>query len=138
MKATNYLEAAILNHFFRNTPQTPAAQLFVRLYISDPTDEDVGTEITGGGYVPQIVAFTAPVQVDRPSPDTGTRAQISNNAEIRFPVATSDWGTISHFGIATAATGGQLLAHAPVPVPKIIENGDEAKFNVGTLTISMD
>lgn len=129
--ASNFLEEAALNHFFRNQPQTPAANLFVALYISDPTEEDTGTEIQGGAYEPQPITFSAPVQVDG-------KARISNNTEIRFPVATSDWGTVSHFGIRTAATGGELLAYAAVPIPKLIELGDEAKFNVGTLTVSMD
>ena len=132
MNASTFLGSAVLNHFFRNQPQTPTAQLFVALYISDPTDDNVGTEIAGGAYVRQQIAFTAPVK------PAGEKTQISNSAEIRFPVASADWGTISHFGIITAATGGNLLAHAAVPVPKIIENGDEAKFNVGTLTIKMD
>ena len=131
MSASTILEGQILNHFFRNQPQTPAANLFVALYISDPTDDDIGTEISGGAYARQPITFTAPVQVSG-------KAQISNSAEIRFPVATSNWGTISHFGIRNAATDGILLAHAPVPIPKLIENGDEAKFNVGFLTVSMD
>lgn len=135
MNASTFLETAALNHFFRNQPQTPSAQLFVALYISDPTDDNVGTEIQGGGYARQQIAFSAPVQVPA---QVGTKGQIANNAEIRFPVASTDWGVVSHFGILTAATGGNLLAHAPVPVPKIIESGDEAKFNVGTLTISID
>lgn len=131
MNASTFLEAAALNHFFRNQPQIPPPQLFAALYISDPTDDNVGTEIQGGGYVRQTVTFTAPIKPE------GEKTQISNNTEIRFPVASSDWGTISHFGIMTEATGGNLLAHAAVPIPKIIENGDEAKFNVGTLTIKM-
>jgi len=131
MNASNYLEAAILNHFFKNQVQTPSAKVYVALYISDPTDADTGTEITGGGYVRQEITFTNPAQ------ENG-KATISNSVEIRFPVATTNWGTVSHFGIRTAATGGNLLAHAAVPIPKLIESGDEAKYNVGSLTITMD
>jgi len=108
------------------------------LYISDPTDANIGTEVQGGGYARRQATFTAPEQVDRPSPATGTRAQISNSAEIRFPVATANWGNISHFGIMTAATGGNLLAHGAVPTPRQIEAGDEAVFRANTLSVTLD
>ncbi len=131
MNASNYLEEAVLNHFFRNGNIPSPSQLYLALYISDPTDSDTGTEIQGGGYQRMPIGFTAPKQ-------TGGKGTIQNNAEIRFPIASANWGTISHFGIRTALTGGELLAYAPVPVPKLIESGDEAKFNVNALTISMD
>ena len=129
--ASKYLEDATLNYFFRNQNVTRPTAHFLALYISDPTDNNTGTEIQGGGYARRPITFTAPAA-------SGGTTTIGNNAEIRFPVATSNWGNISHFGILDASTGGNLLAHAPVPVPKIIESGDEAKFNVNTLTVSMD
>ena len=131
MNASNHLEHQILNHFFRNTPAAAPAQLFLALYISDPTDADIGTEIQGGAYARQIITFGEPSQVDG-------AGQIANNTQINFPTASSNWGTVSHWGIRTAATGGNLLVHSPVPTPKIIENGDEARFNIGAITISID
>jgi len=138
MNASNWLETAVLNHFFRSTATTAPARVYLALYISDPTDADIGTEVQGGGYVRQQITFSAPVQADRPPPAQGTRAQIQNTAEVRFPVATANWGNISHFGIRTAATGGNLLAHAPVPTPRQIENGDEAVFRVDALAVTLD
>ena len=131
MNASTHLEHAILNHFFRNQNQPPRPTLFLALYISDPTDDDIGTEIVGGSYARQVITFAAPQQV-------GGRGQIANNTQITFPTATANWGTISHWGIRDAATGGNLLVHAPVPTPKLIESGDEAKFNVGAITVSVD
>lgn len=131
MNASNYLEEAVLNHFFRNGNVASPPQLFLALYISDPTDNDTGTEVAGGAYVRQPINFIAPVQ-------TSGKATIQNESEIRYPVATADWGTVTHFGIRTAQTGGNLLACAAVPLPKLIENGDEAKFNAYALTVTID
>ena len=128
MNASRILERQVLNHFFRNLPQTPPTQLFVALYIDDPTDNDIGTEINGGAYQRQQITFTAPT-------DFGGGSQIANTVEIRFPIAVGDWGEISHFGIRDAATGGTLMAHGVVAVPKKIENGDEAMFRAGLLTV---
>ena len=131
MQASNFLEFQILNRFFRNINTPAITTHFLHLYISDPTDDDVGTEVTGGAYAPQIITLSAPVQVDG-------AAQISNTAQIVFPTATANWGIISHWGIRDAAAGGNLLCYAPVPTPKLIEAGDEARFNIGAITISMD
>jgi len=131
MQASTHLEHAILNHFFRSVSQPAPATLFLALYISDPTDDDIGTEIAGGGYLRQTITFSEPQQV-------GGRGQIANNTQITFPTATANWGTISHWGVRSAATGGNLLTYAPVPTPKLIEQGDEAKFNANAITIAVD
>ena len=131
MQASTFLEHAILNHFFRSASQPAPATLFLALYISDPTDDDIGTEIAGGGYMRQIITFAEPQQV-------GGRGQTQNNAQVTFPTATDNWGTISHWGVRDALTGGNLLTYAPVPTPKLIEQGDEAKFNANAITISVD
>ena len=131
MNASNHLEHAILNHFFRSESQPAPPTLYLALYISDPTDNDIGTEIAGGAYARQVITFSAPQQVSG-------WGQIANNTQITFPTATANWGTISHWGVRDAATGGNLLCHAPVPTPKLIESGDEAKFNANSITISVD
>lgn len=131
MNASNFLEEAMINHFFRNGNVPSPAQLFLTLYISDPTDSDTGTEVSGASYVRQQVSFTAPTQ-------QSGKGTSNNTMEIRFPIATTVWGTITHFGIRNAQTGGNLLAHAAVPIPKLIEIGDEAKFSVNALTLTID
>jgi len=131
MNASTHLEHAILNHFFRNEPVTMPPALFLALYISDPTDDDIGTEIAGGAYARQPITFSAPQQING-------RGQIANDTQILFPTATDNWGTVSHWGVRDAATGGNLLTYAPVPTPKLIESGDEAKFNADAITISVD
>ena len=131
MNASTHLEHAILNHFFRSVSQPAPSTLFLALYISNPTDDDIGTEVAGGGYLRQTITFSEPQQV-------GGRGQITNAVQVTFPTATANWGTISHWGVRDAVTGGSLLAHAPVPTPKLIENGDEARFNAHAITISVD
>ena len=121
-----WLAKSLLNHYFRHTPTLSPDELFLHLYISDPTTDDVGTEIQGGDYAPQPIAFTSPANI-------GGNIQISNAAEIRFPVAQTNWGGISHFAVRTAA--GDMLIFAAVPTPKIIEIGDEAKFIAGSINI---
>ena len=130
-QASTWLEHAALNHFFRGVSTTAPAQVFVALYTSNPTDDNTGTEVTGGAYVRRQVTFSAPTQVDG-------RGQIQNSAEIRYPIASANWGTVTHFGIFTAATGGNLLAHGAVPTSRPIIAGDEAVFRPNTLIVTLD
>lgn len=124
---SNYLEDLLLNLVLRGGSYTPPATVYVALYTSDPTDGDTGTEVTGGGYARQPVTFT-----------DASNGQTSNTTDILFPVATSDWGTITHVGIRDAATGGNLLFRAALDQPKTILSGDQFKIPAGQLVISID
>lgn len=126
----NFMEEAVLNHFFRALSTPTPSQVYVSLYISDPTDNDTGTEVNGAGYARQIATFSAPTQ-------SSGKAVIQNNAKIEFPVAGANWGTVTHIGIRTAATGGNLLAYAPLAISKGVSTGDQITFDVNSVTISL-
>lgn len=96
------------------------------LYTSDPTDADSGTEVSGGAYARQSVAFDAAV---------GGATQ--NTAEIVFPVATASWGTVTHIGLRDATTGGNLLMHGPLTVSKTIDSGDQFRMSAGELDAAL-
>lgn len=121
MNISNWLSAGLLNAALRNTAFTPPTAIYLALYTSDPTQADTGTEVTGGGYVRQAVTFTAPAVVDG-------KQTVKNTADIEFPIASADWGLVSHIGLRTAATGGNLLWSAVVPNPRTIQTGDKPKF----------
>lgn len=125
--ASNYLETALLNHVLRNVPYTSPSTVYVGLYTSNPTDAGTGTEVSGGSYARQPATFDAP-----------SNGKVINSAEIRFPVATGYWGTITHFGIHDAQSGGNLLVHGPVTNPKEIDVDDEFVFRQGKLEVEID
>lgn len=125
------MEEAVLNQFFRGqTAATPSA-VYMALYISDPTDNDTGTEVTGAGYARPQVSFTAPVQ-------SGGKAVIQNASKIDYAAAGGPWGNVTHVGIRTAATGGQLLAYAAMEVAKNVNTGDQISFDVAQLSFSLN
>ena len=112
-------EAAVL------APLTAVA--YVSLHTADPGSVGA-SEVNGGAYARQgPVAFT----------NAGSEPTVaSNSAILTFPQATAAWGTVSYFGLWTAASGGtfqgsgQLITSAPV------NNGDSARFLTGSLTIT--
>lgn len=131
MNISLYLEQALLNAVFRGVAFTSPASLYIALYTADPTAVDTGTEVSGGGYARQSVAFTAPVEV-------GGASQIENTADIQFPIASADWGNITHIGIRDALTDGNLLYHGALTNPRTILTSDRITFLIGEIVVGLD
>lgn len=116
--AFSYTKAAeILNNEFRSGP------VYLALYTSNPTANDTGTEVFGGGYARQEITFSESVLEDG-------KQTIKNSAKVEFPVATADWGTITHVGIRDAATDGNLIAFAALEAPRTIFAGDRFVIDI--------
>lgn len=125
MAFSNAKAAAILNDVFRIDP------VYLALYTSNPTANDTGTEVSGAGYARQPITFSAPTI-------EGGKQTIKNSVKVEFPVAESDWGTITHIGIRDAATGGNLIAFAELEAPRTILAGDRfvIDLNSGVVKLS--
>lgn len=125
---SDYLEQALLNHCLRNSAYTSPTTVYVALYLSSPGDDDSGTEVSGGGYARQPVAFQSPVV-------SGIGYVCKNSADITFPEAVSaNWGTVSHFAVVD---DGHLLWHGALDVPKVVEIGDQLVFKAGELKVGL-
>lgn len=124
---SDYLENKILDHVLRNVSYTSPTTTFIGLFTSDPGDDNTGTEVTGGSYARQPLSVT-----------TAAAGIVTSSADIEFPQATANWGTISHIGIYDALTSGNLLMHTPLTTAKTIEEGDIFKISSGNLTATLD
>ena len=124
---SDFLEANLLNHVLRNTAYSSPAAVYLAAFTVAPTDAGGGTEVSGGSYVRQTLSFGAPVG-----------NQVSNDAEILFPIATADWGTLVHWGIFDAAAAGNLLYHTAFTADRLILTGDQLRVTVGQLIVGED
>ncbi len=126
----DYWENEILDHLFDKGSYTPPT-IYVGLSTADPTDDASGlAEPSGNSY-----ARAATAGADWNVASGGT---IDNANDITFPEASGSWGTITHFALFDAASGGNMLAHGSLSVSKSISSGDIAKFAAGDLDISLD
>jgi hypothetical protein len=123
---SDFLENALINATLRNTTYTSPAVVYVGLFTTDPTDANVGTEVTGGSYAREAASFAAP-----------SNGSSTTDADITFPTATGNWGTVTHFGIYDAATTGNLLYHGVLNNSKTIQTGDILKIEAGNLTVTL-
>lgn len=126
MSFSNYLENKVLDHVFGGVAYTAPATLYVGLFTSSPGETGSGTEVSGGSYARQTIAFTV------------TGSQASNTAAVEFPTATASWGTVTFAAIYDALSGGNLLAYGALTTSKTIDNGDVFRIPAGDFDINLD
>ena len=124
---TDYLENKIIDHMLRNQAYTPPSTVYFALFTTATDDTGGGTEVSGGSYARQAVTLGA-----------ASGGASSNTADITFPQATADWGTITHVALMDAETGGNMLMHSPLDESKTVNNGDTFKINAGDLDVTVD
>ena len=127
MSFSNFLETEILDHVFAGAAYTAPTTKYLALFTA-LADGEAGTvtEVTGGGYARQTVAFTT----------SGNTT--SNNAAVEFPTATANYGTVTHVGVYDASSSGNLMAYAALSSNKTIETGDVFRVPSGDLDITLN
>jgi len=126
----DYIENKFLDHLVGKTSYTmPTA--YVGLSTADPLDDASGlAEPSGNGY--------ARVSTAGGDWNAAASGAIDNANDITFPEASGSWGTLTHFAIFDAASGGNMLAHGSLSVSKAVGSGDTVKFAAGDLDITLD
>ena len=135
---TDYLKLIFQNIAIANIgnasgiqPSSVAGSLYIALYTSDPTDADSGTEANYTSYTRQAVTRSS-------AGWTVSGNQALNNAVITFPTSTGGSNTITHFGIRTASTGGDLIGSGALSSSLAVVSGDTPKFEIGDITVTED
>jgi len=98
----------------------------VALFTSATNDAGGGTEVTGGSYARQVMAFDTPVA-----------GATQNTSDVTFPTPTAGWGTITHTALFDAVTGGNMKMHGALAVSKTILTGEAFRFSLGDYDISV-
>ncbi len=122
---SDYLETSLFNAVLRGVAFTSPSSIYVALFTTDPTDAGTGTEVSAASYVRLAATFAVP-----------SNGSAANNADLIFPTATTNWGTITHVGVYDALTSGNLLFHGVLSASKVIDAGDVFKFAAGALIIT--
>lgn len=133
---SQFLEQSLINSTLRGVAfPAVTGSVWVALYTAAPSDTGGGTEVTGGAYA-RVAVSRATGSWAAP---TGSPSATSNSAVVTFPSPTANWGTVTHFGVLDAATGGNLLYWGVLSVSRNILSGDSApSFAIGAMAISED
>jgi len=138
---SDFLENRIIDQLFRGQAAPTTTTLHVGLLTTAPSDAGGGTEVSGGSYgrvaVTSSLANWAGTQsAGSTVASNGSGGQTSNNAAITFPTPTAGWGTVTHFGIYDASTGGNLLFWGALTIAKTINQADTVTFPAASLSIT--
>lgn len=123
--ASDYTENLALKWLLTANTATRPTTWYVGLFTTATTDAGGGTEVTGGSYARQAASFTV------------TNDTAATSANILFPTASADWGSISHIAIYDASSGGNMLFHGAASSTKTISSGDAYLINSGNLTVTL-
>lgn len=107
------------------------ASRYVSLHTADPGNTGASEVSTGGGsgYARQAATFGS---------SGGNPTTYSNSVLIQFPIANTNWGTVTHFGLWSAASGGTFLGSAALSASKTINTDDIGRFPIGDLVVTAD
>lgn len=128
---TEYAREKILKHLCNIAAFTQPA-LYVVLSTADPGATGAGlAEPVGNAYTRQLVA-AAGWQWN------AGQQWVENVAAIQWAIATGNWGTVTHDGLADAATAGNLILSTALTASKAYNTGDRATLPAGEFSNALD
>lgn len=131
-QASDYLEQKLLDHLFGLAAYTAPATMYLALFTALTSGETpTVTEAAGGSYARVAITNDA----------TGwSRASntVTNDNILTFTTATGSQGTVTHWGLYDASSGGNLLIYGELPSPTAIVNGTTFRVAAGQLSITLN
>jgi hypothetical protein len=125
---SDYAEKLLLDWAMTTGSATRPTAWYVGLFTAAPSDSGGGTEVSTGGYTRQAVTFDAA---------TSPGGTTSNTAAVSFTASGAGYGTVTHIGIFTAATAGNLLWHGSMTASKTVADGDTLEFSIGNIDLTL-
>lgn len=126
---TTYAANNMLNLTLRNVAFTPPVTVFSAL-LTVVTNGQAGTvtEVSGGSYARQSVAWNAP-----------SGGVTNNTSLITYPTATAGWGNVISYGVYDASTLGNLLLWPTggLTAAKTVNTGDTPTFAASALQVAL-
>ncbi len=125
---SDWLYKKYMNFILRKQAYAPDDKVYIALFTKEPNTAGLGgTEVeinSSTKYARVEIINSASAWTD---PDAGgATLEMSNVAEITFPVPGTSWGTIVAAGIYNQATGGDLMWIGKIGTSKPVQAGDGA------------
>lgn len=121
---THFGENLMINEVLRKDDK----KYYLGLLKADPTDNASNIqEVEGASYSRQQITFEEP-----------NLGETYNKVDINFPVATENWGWITHIGLFDSISGGNLIAYSALDYTKEIRAADVYKIPSAFFIFKLD
>lgn len=124
---SNYLELKFLDHVLKTASFTVPSNIYVALSTADPGESGSGLAEPSGNSYARTVCNTWDAAASRTTSNTGA---------ITFPAASGSWGTITHWALMDASTGGNMLAHGALTTSNAVVSGNVVTFAAGAIDVT--
>lgn len=120
----NTIENQLLDALVGTSAYTVTTPIKLALMTANGNDSTPGTEVTGGSYARQTIAF-----------DAAASGSISNNAAINF----TGMPTCTVVGIEIYDNAGspKRLAYGPLTNSRSVTSGDTVQFAISAVSLSL-
>ena len=138
-KFSNYSEANIIETTLRGAAFPVPAGVYLALGTADITDGNVTANEVQTAAWPAYARQDAAAGAAIATGWTAAADGVSTNTKVLTYAANNGAAsvTVTHIGIYDAATGGNLLYHAPLVSSKTLLVGDVLSFGISALTITV-
>lgn len=126
---TTYFANCVMGNLFKTktSPGLPSA-FYVGLSKTAPT-------VSGGNVTEPSDKAYARIRLN--SLSSPVNGMINNTSPIAFSDSTTDWGTITHFVIYDAPTGGNLLIYNTLDKSRTIQADSRVAFKASGLRLTL-
>ena len=126
---STYLANKLLDHIFGNASYSMPT-IYIALSTSAPGDTgSTITEPVGNNY--SRIATSAATWND------GNARSLTNNSAITFLESSGSWGTITHYALFDASSGGNFLGWGSLDTARTIGSGTVFSFPANSITVSL-
>jgi len=134
MAFTYFLDNKLIDSVFGGVVYSPPATLYFGLSTTAPTASGTNiTEPVGNGYA--RVAITNNI-TNFPISVNGSK---TNANTIIYPISSGSWGTITHYLVYDALTGGNLLAFGQLNNAQTVDGVDDTlSFSPSALSLTLN
>lgn len=143
---TDYAENKLIDAVFRGQALGAPATFYVGLATAASSCEtgtitEVSTSGTGysrAAVTSSLANWAGTQSSGSTTASSGSGGQTSNNSTIMIgSTATGSWGSVTHFFMADASSGGNIWVCQSLTTPKTINTSDPAPtFSAGALTVT--
>lgn len=128
MTTTYFLNCMAGNVF--GTKTSPAIPSTYYLGLSTTAPNVDGSNVTE----PTDTAYTRCELTSLSEPSDG---MVQNEESVEFPDSTANWGTVTHFVVYDAQTGGNLLLYGQLNKSRVIQEDSHVSFGVNQLKLTL-